>query len=116
MSALSSVAWPELKSLIQFPFWWYGDGLASVGRWLVNDLRAQWQRFGVRLWIKSWLQPMYGMSDFVSRFISVMMRTVFIVGQTVWWLIHASVYVAVFLLWLVWLPAAFALIAAALVW
>lgn len=116
MSALSSVAWRELKSVGQFPFWWYGEGCAAVGRWLINDLRAEWQRFGVRLWIKSWLQPMYGMSDIVSRIISVVMRTVFIVGQTIWWLLRGLIYAVAFLVWLVWLPTALALIFTALLW
>ena len=116
MSVFSSVVLNEGKSLGQFPFWWYGEGCAAFGRWLLEDLKREWQRFGVKLWIKSWLQPMYGMSDVVSRVISVVMRTVFIIGQVIWWLIHACLYGLVFLIWLLWLPASIALIFSAIVW
>lgn len=105
-----SIVFSELKSVVRFPLWWYGEGAASVGRWLISELRREWSRFGIRLWIKSWLQPMYGMSDIASRLISVVMRTFFIVGQTLWWLLRAIVYAGAFVIWLLWLPVAFVLV------
>lgn len=101
-----SLAVAELKSVLRFPLWWYGEGMVAVARWFIEELRREWGRFGIRLWIKSWLQPMYGMSDALSRVISVVMRTVFIVGQTLWWCLRACVYLLGFLAWLLWLPLA----------
>ncbi|MBP7005687.1 hypothetical protein KBB27_01015 [Patescibacteria group bacterium] len=106
----------ELTSFLRFPLWWYGAGLEAVARWLWEDLQLEWRRLGVRLWMRSWLQPMYGVRDITGRLFSVFMRTVVIVGRGIWWLLIAGLYFAALLAWLLWMPLAIVLILLPFVW
>ncbi len=116
MSALPSLLGQELVGIIRFPVWWYGAGFSSVLKWMREDLRLEWGRLGVRLWMRSWLRPMYGASDLIGRLISVVMRTVVILGRSVWWLILASIYALGAFAWLAWPVLAVILLLLPLLW
>lgn len=116
MSALPSLFAQEAVGIARFPLWWYGAGFFSVLKWIQEDLRLEWGRLGVRLWIRSWLRPMYGASDLLGRLISVVMRTVMIVGRSLWWLIRAGVYGLGALAWLAWPIGAIILLCLPFVW
>lgn len=116
MSAPPSLLGQELVGIARFPVWWYGAGFSSVLKWIQEDLRLEWGRLGVRLWMRSWLQPMYGASDLVGRLISVVMRTFVIIGRSIWWLILACLYAVGAFAWLVWPVLAIVLLFLPLVW
>ena len=112
----TSLVMDELLNLLRFPLWWYSAGLEAVARWLWEDLRLEWRRLGVRLWMRSWLQPMYGVRDITGRLFSVFMRTVVIVARGVWWLLIAGIYLVVLIAWIALMPVAFSLIILPFVW
>ncbi len=116
MSALPSLFAQEAVGIVRFPLWWYGTGFFSVVNWIREDLRLEWGRLGVRLWMRSWLRPMYGASDLVGRLISVVMRTVMIIGRSLWWLARALTYALAAVAWLAWPMVAVILLLLPFVW
>ena len=116
MSGFPSVAIQELGTVLRFPLWWYGEGFFAVMRWMRADLGFAWRRLGIRLWMRAWLQPMYGVSDLVGRLISIAMRTVVIAARLLWWSVQAAMYALAALAWLLWIPAACGLLLAPLLW
>lgn len=116
MSALPSLLGQELVAIARFPAWWYGAGFSSVIRWMGEDLRLEWGRLGVRLWMHSWLRPMYGASDLIGRLISVVMRTVVILGRSLWWLLLVGIYAIGAFAWVAWPVLSVVLLLLSFVW
>ncbi len=107
--AFPSVLSEEMIRVFRFPLWWYGEGLASLLRWIRTDLAMEWRSMGVRLWIAALFRPMYGSYDVLGRIVSFVMRLVVISARTVWWLVMACAFGVGVLLWCLWLPLAIAL-------
>jgi hypothetical protein len=100
----------DLTSLIAFPLWWYGDGLFGVLTWMRESLQAEWRALGIGLWMRSFFQPMYGVTDLPGRVISVVARLFVILGRSAWWLIQAVIYAVGVVVWCLWIPLSIALL------
>jgi hypothetical protein len=100
----------DLATAIAFPLWWYSEGLLGVLQWMKESLRSEWRALGIGLWLRSFFQPMYGVSDISGRIISVFARFFVILGRSAWWLAHAMVYAVGLVLWCVWIPLSLALL------
>jgi len=69
--------------ILLFPVWWYSRGLLFVWRWSWQTLQDYVEYFALRIWIQNIFVPMFGQYDWQSRLISIAMRTVQIVGRSV---------------------------------
>ena len=109
-SRLESVAgylvFDLLGSFVRFPVWWYGQGLQDVIQWAWDGLVYRWRSYGVKLWLKNILVPMYGQYDLTGRLVSVFMRLVFIIARSVAWVVEVLVYAFILFVWLA-APVAF---------
>ena len=100
----------DFMRLLRAPIWWYTDGLRGVLRWMRQELALSWRSLGIRLWIASFFQPMYGVRDWPGRLISIVVRAVMIVGRLLWWIGEAFVYLLAVVLWCIWIPLALTLL------
>lgn len=62
-----------------FPIWWYTIGLVRCVRRALTSLTRREQTLGVRFWIATLFQPMYGQTDIQSRVISFIFRILILV-------------------------------------
>ncbi len=89
---LGSIAW--------FPLWWYTRGFRDVFATLLRILKYRARAYGFGIWIRNFFVPMYGQHDLAGRLISVLMRTVVLIGRTFAIILEALVYLLGLLLWL----------------
>lgn len=87
-----------IKSILYFPFWWYGRGLIETLQSGFGQIKYRWQILGVGVWVKYWFVPMYGQRDIAGRFISIFMRTINIIIRGFLFLILAIFYILLMLL------------------
>ena len=57
-----------------FPLWWYSFGLQRCLRHAGASLARREETLGIRLWMSTLFQPMYGQTDIQSRVISIVFR------------------------------------------
>lgn len=88
-----------LGDAIRFPVWWYTTGLALCLGWVGERLQVGWHLFGVGVWAKNVLTPMFGQRDVQGRIISFAFRIVQIVARTIGLLAYAVLLGALFVLW-----------------
>ncbi len=72
-----------MLDVVNFPLWWYSQGLFLLLKWGRDTLRGFVRYFALVVWIKNIFVPMFGQNDWQSRLISFVMRTVQIVGRSI---------------------------------
>lgn len=91
--------------LIFFPIWWYSFGAAVAA----HAAFANWQTGNAALapmiWLRNLFVPMYGLTDWQGRIISVFVRLFNVLARTVGLLFWTLLSVAIFFVWLLALPA-----------
>lgn len=63
-----------LLDFLWFPLWWYSFGLQRNLRRAWMSLVHREESLGIRLWLSTLSQPMYGQTDIQSRMISFVFR------------------------------------------
>lgn len=63
------------KSVFFFPIWWYGRGLLSTARFVVEAIQNEERQLGVMIWFRNLFVPMYGSYDMAGRLISFVVRS-----------------------------------------
>lgn len=93
-------------SIVWFPVWWYTRGLRKVCRLAFAALCYRWKSYAFAIWAKNFFVPMYGAHDIWSRLISILMRSVVLLGRLIALCVEAILYAVGILLWIATLPAA----------
>ncbi len=88
-----------LGSVVWFPAWWYTEGLTMVVRKILSALRYRARAYSFSIWIKNFFVPMYGQYDITGRLVSVLMRTVVLIGRLIAIVIEAIFYLVGLLIW-----------------
>lgn len=101
-------------SVLQFPFWWYTDGLFEAARWCMRGLRYRWDSAGLSLWLKNFFVPMYGQYDLSGRIVSVFMRFVVLIGRVIGLCAEAFAYSVMLFIWMILPVVSFVLFAQSL--
>ncbi|KAA0205674.1 hypothetical protein EDM68_05055 [Candidatus Uhrbacteria bacterium] len=94
-----------IGSVLRFPMWWYTDGLAKLGAWIVRELEYRWKAYAFSIWIKNMFVPMYGQYDWSGRLVSFIMRVVVLIGRGIALAFEAVAYVALAVAYLLAPPA-----------
>jgi hypothetical protein len=97
-------------SIVWFPVWWYTKGLLKVLLGVRAALEYRVRSYAFRIWIRNFFVPMYGQHDITGRLVSVVMRTVVILGRAIALFVEALVYALGIVLWAV-APVAFVVLA-----
>lgn len=63
-----------ILDFLWFPLWWYSFGLQRNLRRAWTSLVRREESLGIRLWLSTLSQPMYGQTDIQSRIISFVFR------------------------------------------
>lgn len=98
---IGSVAW--------FPIWWYTTGLKKMIQWCLDGLHYRIRQYSFAVWIKNFFVPMYGQYDWQGRLISVLMRTVVLIGRSIALVAEALIYIVLVLAWAIVPPLVFIL-------
>ncbi len=86
-----------LGSVLRFPFWWYGDGLMLLGKWIVHQLDYRWKSFAFVIWMRNLFVPMYGQYDWSGRFVSFIVRLAVLIGRGIFICFEAAAYLVLLL-------------------
>ncbi len=89
-----------IGSVLRFPLWWYTDGLAKLGAWIVRELKYRWKAYAFAIWIQNMFVPMYGQYDWSGRLVSFIMRIVVLIGRGIALTFEACAYVALMIAYL----------------
>lgn len=89
-------------SVLRFPVWWYREGLEEVIAWSWTGLKTRAQSLQIRLWMRSFFRPMFGVQDLWGRGISIVMRFLVLIGRLFFLAFEAFAYAVLILLWCVW--------------
>ncbi|MFA6099557.1 MAG: hypothetical protein WC750_01605 [Patescibacteria group bacterium] len=98
---IGSVAW--------FPIWWYTTGIKKMIQWCLDGLHYRIRQYSFAVWIKNFFVPMYGQYDWQGKLISVLMRTVVLIGRSIALVAEAVIYVFLVLAWAIVPPLVFIL-------
>lgn len=90
-----------ILDLLWFPLWWYSFGLKRnvVRAWI--SLQRREESLGIRLWLSTLSQPMYGQTDIQSRIISFVFRVGILLARLVMlavWMVVLVVSLFVYIL------------------
>ena len=102
---LQRIALDFLLNIVYFPLWWYSGGIKKAGIYSANLFLSGNDYLAPGLWLRNIFVPMFGQSDWQGRLVSILMRFVNIVFRSIALIFWALIAVAVFFLWLAWLPA-----------
>lgn len=94
-----------LKTAALWPVWWYTKGLARVGGMVLDAAKHFGKTLNVRVWLKNIFVPMYGLRDWQSRLISILVRIVIIIAKSFALFVWIGVLAIGFVLYLVFPPA-----------
>jgi len=76
-----------LAELLYYPFWWYGAGLWSVVKYFGRWLAEKYQTLAIRILLRNFFKPMYGVDDFAGRMISLFARALILAWRLgIWFL------------------------------
>lgn len=87
----------EILTFFYFPIWWYSKGVIRWYALWYGGVIFIFKRSGVSVWIKNWLVPMFGQSDWQGRLISFVMRTIQIIIRFFALLIFSIFYTIIML-------------------
>lgn len=62
------------KIILLFPIYWYTQGLCSRGYGVLRELKECRQLFHLRILFRHLFTPLYGYTDWETRFVSVIAR------------------------------------------
>lgn len=86
-----------LGSVLRFPFWWYGDGLMLLGKWIAHQLEYRWKSFAFVIWMRNLFVPMYGQYDWSGRLVSFIVRIAVLIGRGIFLCFEATAYLVLLL-------------------
>lgn len=86
-------------SVLRFPYWWYTEGLSTLGRVLLDGLVFRARSYAIGLWAQNLFVPMYGQYDLTGRLVSFFMRVVILVWRIFAFAIEAILNVFLLVLW-----------------
>ena len=101
LTFLRTILEETILSILYFPLWWYSRGTAYAWHNYLHRLQGVKNVVALDVWIKNWLQPMYGQYDIVGRIISVGMRTVQIIFRFLITVLAFIFFSMIFVLWLI---------------
>lgn len=87
------------SDLIRWPIWWYTRGLVLFSQWMIASVKGYVKQLAIGVWMKNIFVPMFGRRDWQSRLISIFMRTVQIIGRSLFlfvWTMLMTVLFAVY--------------------
>ena len=89
-----------IRDVLYFPLWWYGRGLISLVKSVLNFLNDKQKSLALYVWIKNIFRPMYAQYDWQGMLISFFMRLVQIIFRSIAMLFWLIVSLAVVIFWL----------------
>lgn len=101
MKTTRYVAQDVLFDMVRWPWWWYTTGVVLAGKRFLEMVRDANNQFGVMVWIKNILVPMYGDYAWSGRLVSFFMRVVQVIGRSLLLLLWTLFAGFIFLLWLI---------------
>lgn len=90
-----------LRTVLYFPFWWYGKGFGKMLLACGNQIKDFNLSLGFSIWIKNLFVPMFGQYDFAGRLISFFLRLVNIVVRGLAFMAFLVVILFFIILWLI---------------
>jgi len=90
---------------LYFPVWWYTSGLIQFLLYLRSKVRYAIAVLGIGIWVKNFFKPMYGVTTWQERIISVVMRFFVLIGKCIGLLAWLLILFVLLAAWLVFLPA-----------
>ncbi len=90
--------------IFYWPIWWYSLGLLRFAKARARGLISFEESIGLTVWIVNWTKPMYGQYDFVSRLISLLVRTLVIFVKLLMVAVHLLFSLVAVGLWLIIMP------------
>lgn len=102
------LAWQSIKFIflellwqtIWFPFWWYGKGTVKFLSLIITEIKDFSHAVNLGILARYLFQPMYGLRDFWSRFISFPVRLVYLLVLLVLVLIWTLILLSLLVIWL----------------
>jgi hypothetical protein len=89
-----------LRALLSLPLWWYTEGLFKKASTTAREIEASGRLLHLQILFKNLPKPLYGYSDWETRFVSLIVRPGhFLVHLTIA-LAHLLIILTPFLLWL----------------
>lgn len=85
---------------IWFPFWWYGTGTIKFIKLIIAEIKDFSHAVNLGILARYLFQPMYGLRDFWSRFISFPVRLVYFIILLVLVLIWTAFLLGLLIIWL----------------
>lgn len=99
-SLLHLLVWREVGSVVEFPIWWYTQGVVLILRFAQEGLDYALKERAFGLWLCNLFTPMYGDRSWSGRALSVFMRIVVLIWRAIGLLLQAWAYLLMLLCWL----------------
>jgi len=104
--ALRQVGHELILDVLRFPLWWYTTGLLQAGHFVLQELASFAQRLSIRILLRNLFKPMYGDYTRSGRAISLFMRLIVFFFRFALLLVWIVILGAIFIGWILILPAA----------
>ncbi len=93
-------AYEIVKAVVLFPIYWYTEGLYVKAWGVLRELRECRQLFHLRILFRHLFTPLYGYTDWETRFVSVIARSGHFVVMTTLALAFVIVLIGEFLVYI----------------
>jgi hypothetical protein len=84
-----------------WPVWWYTVGLRDMAKFVLKQIRDVWKSMALGLWIRNFFVPMYADRSILGRGISLVIRLIFLVWKSVWFVAWSIPSIVLLILWIV---------------
>ena len=79
---------------------WYVDGSRVIGRHFMATLTAADQSFAVGITVRHFFEPLYKDYSVIGRILGIVFRTVRVAIGTAFYLILASAFAVIYIIWI----------------
>ena len=101
VSSLKFVLVDLIGDILYWPLWWYSKGLVKTGLFCLQNLKSEYERLALGVWLKNLFTPMFGQYDWEGRLISFFIRIFQIIFRAILLLFWAIVFLVVFIAWII---------------